>query len=37
MVSILNRIKLEIPELVEEEEQPKMWQAPIDTYSDLDD
>ncbi|XP_064540621.1 uncharacterized protein LOC135430005 isoform X1 [Drosophila montana] len=37
MVSILNRIKLEIPELVEEEELPKMWQAPIDTYSDLDD
>lgn len=37
MVSILNRIKVEIPELIEVVEQPKILQVTVDTYSDLED
>ncbi|TDG40971.1 hypothetical protein AWZ03_012616 [Drosophila navojoa] len=38
LVNLLTRIRLETPELIEfQPEPPKMFEVPVDTYSDLDD
>lgn len=37
MVELLSRIKVETTELIEVVEESKMFEVPVDTYSDLDD